>query len=81
MEEASGPAVDVWPDNLQAVNMFISMSTQWRTGMSGPTGLDYNALPGVMRMTGIPRASWGTVFEDLRQMEDAALQVMHQAKP
>ena len=48
--------------------------------MSGPTGLDYNALPGVMRMSGIPRASWGAVFEDLRQMEDAALQVMHPAK-
>lgn len=48
--------------------------------MSGPTGLDYNALPGVMRMSGVPRASWATVFEDLRQMEDAALQVMHQAK-
>jgi hypothetical protein len=49
------------------------MSTQWRTGMAGPTGLDYGALPEVLRMTQVPRREWALVFDDIRTMEDAAL--------
>ena len=60
--------------------MFIAMSTQWRVGMSGATGLDYGALPGVLRMSGIARKDWAEVFEGVRVMEDAALQVMQKAK-
>jgi hypothetical protein len=65
--------VEIWPDNLQSVNTFIALSTQWRTGMSGATGLDYTAIPGVLRMLGIARKDWPEVFEDLRVLEDAAL--------
>lgn len=53
--------------------MFIAMSTQWRIGMSGATGLDYNALPVVMKLGGIPAKDRPAVFEDVRIMEDAAL--------
>ena len=60
--------------------MFIAMSTQWRVGMSGATGLDYGALPGVLRMSGIARKDWAEVFEGVRVMEDAALQIMQKAK-
>ena len=56
------------------------MSTQWRTGMSGATGLDYNALPVVMRFGGVPLADRSTVFEEMRIMEDAALTQMHANK-
>ena len=52
------------------------MFTQWRTGMGGPTGLDYAALPAVMRMTGIPRDQWQDTFESLRVMEAEAMKVM-----
>lgn len=76
VEEAGGEAVEVWPDNLAAVNVFIAMSTQWRTGMNGATGMDYSALPEVMRMTGIPRRDWSELFEAIRVMEDAALEQM-----
>lgn len=73
MEEASGPPCEVWPDNLAAVNVFIAMLTQWRVGMSGATGLDYGAIPAVLRLTQTPRAAWPEVFEGLRVMEGAAL--------
>lgn len=52
------------------------MSTQWRTGMNGATGMDYSALPEVMRMTNIPRRDWPEIFESIRVMEDAALEHM-----
>ena len=78
MEEASGPPLEIWPDNAATVNAFIAMGTQWRTGgMAGlPSGLDYAALPAVLRLTGIKRAEWPEVFEGLRVMEDVALETI-----
>jgi hypothetical protein len=58
---------------MAAVNVFIAASTQWRTGMNGPTGLDYTALPVVMRMIGIAPADRADTFEGVRILEDAAL--------
>lgn len=69
-------AAEVWPDTLPAVNVFVAMATQWRTGMGGPVGLDYAALPAVFRLVGVPRAEWSGIFEDLRVMEAEALNVM-----
>ncbi|WP_343582479.1 DUF1799 domain-containing protein [Enterobacter sp.] len=36
----------MWPSFL----VFQAVSTQWRTGMGGASGLDYNVLPWVMRL-------------------------------
>lgn len=79
-EEASGPPVELWPDNLPAVNAFIAMSTQWRVGMNGATGLDYAVVPTVLRLAGVPRADWPEVFDGLRTMEDEALKTMREKK-
>jgi hypothetical protein len=80
-EEASGPPVPVWPDNLQSVNTFIAASTQWRVGSSGATGLDYGVLPTVLRLATIPRSHWPDVFDDIRVLEDEALKTIRkQAK-
>jgi hypothetical protein len=68
--------VEVWPDNVETVNVFISMSTQWRVGMNGPTGLDNGVLLDTMRIIGVPRSSWPEVFAGIRVMEDAALEKM-----
>jgi hypothetical protein len=80
MEEAVGPPVEVWPDNLAAVNVFIAMSTQWRVGMSGRTGLDYAALPAVLDLSDVPKAERADVFESLRTLEDAAMEQMRKNK-
>lgn len=69
-------AIEIWPDNLQSVNVFISMSTQWRVGNSGATGLDYNSLPVVMDFVGVAKVDCSQVFEDIRVMEDSALSMM-----
>lgn len=69
--------IDIWPDNLQAFTVFNAVSSQWRTGMSGPTGLDYAVLPDTFRMMVIPRKEWPDLFADIRTMEHAALAEMN----
>jgi hypothetical protein len=67
------PSTEVWPDNWLPVHVFDAMSTQWRVGASGVIGLDYNALPQVLRLTEVPRKRWADIFSDVRVMESAAL--------
>lgn len=80
LDDFDAAAVEVCPDNLSACNVFIAMATQWRTGAMGATGLDYSALPAVMRLVGIPRAQWPDTFECLRVMEGEAMKVMGESK-
>ena len=44
------------------------------------TGLDYNAIPPVFRLLGIPRKEWADLFEDLRVMEAETLRVQDQKR-
>lgn len=71
---------DVWPDNWSAFLLFEAMSTQWRVGMGGATGLDYNALPPVASMLGMKRREIPEVFHDIRVMEAEAMLVMSESK-
>lgn len=69
--------IELWSTNVRSFSVFEAMGTQWRTGMSGPTGLDYQALPVVMKLAGIkkPKAQ-REVFSDIRVMEQEALKTM-----
>lgn len=71
---------EVWPDNWPAVMVFDGMATQWRVGASGATGLDYAALPFVMRTLKVPPGDRAQVFDDVRVMESAALAKMGEAR-
>lgn len=73
--------VEVWPDNVAAVNLLIRMGTQWRVGMAGLIGLDYSALPAVLRLSGVPRSEWAELFEDLQVLEGAALEQVRADQP
>lgn len=68
----------VWPDNYQAVRVFLTMRTQWRPGPGGATGLDYSALPEVWRRTQTKPADRDDVFHALQMLESAALTAMHE---
>lgn len=46
----------------------------------GAIGLDYGVLPFVMKMTGVPRRDWPEVFDDIRVMEIAVLNMKKTAK-
>ncbi len=57
------------------MQLFFSMSTQWRIGMSGATGLIYEALYPLLgrRYQG---EEWDQAFSDLQEMERSALEAM-----
>jgi hypothetical protein len=83
VEEASGPPVEVFPDNWQTVNVFLAMDTQWREGKDGPVGLDYGVLlgkHGVMALCGVRRGDRKDVFSGIQIMEAAALDYMNQKR-
>ena len=76
-DEIDGPPVQVWPENEQVVSVFLCMRTQWRTGMGGPTGMDYSALPFMWQRLRVPPEEQDAVFADLQVMEVAALNAAH----
>lgn len=80
VEEASGPPVEIWPDNMNTVNVFTACATQWRVNIDGPFALDYGVLPSVLQMMAIPKKEWHNIFEGIRVMEDAALEQIRQKR-
>lgn len=55
--------------------MFLRVQTQWRIGMNGATGLDYNAIRWAFEMYGV--SDQREMFEGLQVMEAAALGAMN----
>ena len=65
--------VEVWPDNHAAFILFNNLSTQWRIGMGGPTGLDYAAVYPLLDRAAKDPQEWDELFSDIQVMEGAAL--------
>lgn len=68
--------VEVVPDVWESYLVFSAMSTQWRVGMNGATGLDYSVIPNVLDLLNIK--SKATIFDDLRVMELKALELINE---
>lgn len=77
-EDVAADPVDIWPDNLAAYQIFSFMGTQWRIGMGGATGLDYSVMYRKMDRLGLSPDDYDDLEADLRIMEVAALDCMHQ---
>ncbi len=73
LDEAKNKEHGVFPENWPAVQLFLSMQTQWHTGMSGAIGLNYAVLPVVEKATGI-RAK-GATFYRLQLLESEVLSI------
>lgn len=60
----------VWPENWPPVLLFNALATQWRlTPMGQRAGLDYAAIPALLRLKGVPRADWPDLFDALQVIE------------
>jgi len=62
---------EVWEENLETVQMFMRMQTQWNVGVSGAVGLNYPSLEWLCKLYAVmdPVA----LFEGIRIMEATAL--------
>lgn len=70
--------VEVWPENWQAVLVFDALGTQWAVAPSGRViGLRYEVVPMVMRLHTVAASQRREVFEDLRVMESAVLNLIN----
>ncbi|WP_429515901.1 DUF1799 domain-containing protein [Pseudomonas frederiksbergensis] len=78
--EDYGDECEVWPDNWPAFCLFNALSTQWRTGACGATGLDYTSIRDVAGYLGIKKKQIAEIFHDLQVMEAEALLVMSESK-
>lgn len=67
-----------WPENAAAVHLFCRLGTQWRSGMGGPTGLDYAAVYPLIDRLQLAPDEWDWLLEDIRTLEIAALNAMNQ---
>ena len=76
LEEIPVEIIEVWDINWDVFSIFHSMSTQWRVGMGGCTGLDYSAIPVVAKMMGFKNKDIQHMFPDIQVMENEALITM-----
>lgn len=75
-EDVAPDPVEIWPETLPVYDLFVSMTTQWRVGAGGPTGLDYNVLYRKMDRMALSAGAYDQLETDIQVMEAAALQAM-----
>lgn len=71
--------VEVLQENWDAVMLFMRFRTQWRTGVHGPTGLDYNVILHELDRRGLDQGIYDDMLERIGIIEDAALAELHRA--
>jgi hypothetical protein len=69
---------EVEPEAWPALQLFLTVQTQWRTGPSGLIGLDYNAVRWVMELqhTSDPAA----LLDDLQVIEARVVEIVNERK-
>ena len=73
----AAPDYEVWPDNIQAINLFTALQTQIRTGAMGPTGFDYNVYFSRMDRMKLSDQEYEWLFDDVRVIEAEALKIIN----
>jgi hypothetical protein len=63
-------------ENVEAIGWFMKLQTQWRMGINGPVGLDYQAFILWAKDEGVKRRVRVWLLEDLRLVEREFLGVM-----
>ena len=78
-EDLAPDAAEVWPENWPAVKLFGRCGGQWKTGMSGPTGLDYTLPLKLMDRMGLDDKQYDALLDSLNILETEALSTMNEA--
>lgn len=70
----------LWPECVETWRLWLAVQTQWRTSMSGPTGLDYCGVAVVLDMRRIRGRNRRQAFDTLQMMERAALEAWREKR-
>lgn len=73
------PVVEVWLENWDVIDLFQMYSTQWRVGMNGPIGLDFNVLHHALDRKGITGDDYDVWLYKLKIIEAQALSCMQRS--
>lgn len=68
--------VEIWPETLPAIELFLLVLTQWRTGPNGRIGLDYLALDKVMDYKSIAVSERLDLLLDIKNLERGFLSAL-----
>ena len=80
-EDFDGEEFEVWPENWRVFVLFSRLQTQWSVGMSGATGLRYEAVYPLLDREAQGAEDWQQLFDDLQTLEGAALKQMSDNRP
>ena len=69
---------EIWPENMPALNLFNTLSTQWIVGPGGPTGLNYIPLFNRLDRLKLSDQDYEWMFSDIQAIES---EVLAQNKP
>jgi hypothetical protein len=72
------PEPELLPENLEAVELFLGVQTQWRIGFAGATGLDYAGLEAAARLRGT--AMTPDLFARVQVLESAWLRAVERKR-
>lgn len=64
---------DLWAENWPAIDLYLRIQTQWRVGMNGRTGLDYNVLFHEMDRRDLSRDDYDDLLDSIRVIERTVL--------
>ena len=67
---------EVEPEAWPALQLFLMVQTQWRSGPSGLLGLDYNAVRWVMELQGVSEPL--TTLDDLQVIEARVVEIVNE---
>jgi hypothetical protein len=63
----------LWPENVAAFNLWLSIQTQWRSDNGQRTGLEYPGIDICIRNQAVPKKQRSWYFATMQAMERAAL--------
>ena len=73
--EAGAWRFGLWAENLPAIDLYLRVQTQWRVGLGGSVGLDYNVLFHELDRAALARDDYDDLFDAVRVIERAVLSI------
>ncbi|HKN46065.1 MAG TPA: DUF1799 domain-containing protein [Propionibacteriaceae bacterium] len=64
---------ELWEENWPPMRLYRRLATQWRVGMNGPIGLDYNVVFHELDRLGLDRDDYDDLFGSLQIIEETVL--------